>query len=100
MYCFFDNNLCFPYCVHLVLGSFHMKGKTNSGHNNNDWGADVKYKVKAKIEGHDSGSKLKVSIKVSMKRKFLFDIFFCLYRYNFSADMPVSDLSIPISIQH
>ena len=52
-----------------------MKGKTNSGHNNNDWGADVKYKVKAKIEGHDSGSKLKVSIKVSMKRKFLFDIF-------------------------
>lgn len=44
-----------------IPGSFHMKGKTNSGHNNNDWGADVKYKVKAKIEGHDSGSKLKAS---------------------------------------
>ena len=43
-----------------------MKGKTNNGHNNNDWGADVKYKVKAKIEAHDSGSKLKVRINIVM----------------------------------
>ena len=38
-----------------------MKGKTSSS-NDNEWEADVKYKIKAEMEAHDG--KLKVSVFV------------------------------------
>lgn len=41
-----------------------MKGKTSHSDDDNEWEGNVKYKVKAEMEGHDHG-KLKVILVLS-----------------------------------
>ena len=41
-----------------------MKGKTSHSDDDNEWEGNVKYKVKAEMEGHDHG-KLKVILVYS-----------------------------------